>query len=247
MRRTRVSDDPQTEPQPEPPQPEVVPEPAEAEPEQIAFDVSDFPGGARSAIEAVLMVVDQPVTADELASALELSVEDVRTHLTDLEREYDEQQRGFAIRSINDGWRVYSRSDFAPVVEKFLLDGQQARLTQASLETLAVIAYRQPISRSRVSAVRGVNVDGVIRTLLTRGLVEEAGTDGEHGATLYRTTGYFLERIGVTSIDDLPELAPYLPELDDLDDELAEMVATAPAAEAAPEAVPEPVRSDDGA
>lgn len=221
MRRTRVSDDPQTEPQPEPPQPDVVPEAAEAaeaEPEQIAFDVSDFPGGARSAIEAVLMVVDQPVTADELASALELSVEDVRTHLTDLEREYDEQQRGFAIRSINDGWRVYSRSDFAPVVEKFLLDGQQARLTQASLETLAVIAYRQPISRSRVSAVRGVNVDGVIRTLLTRGLIHELGQDTEGGAMLYGTTPLFLQRIGLGSLEELPPLAPYLPDADVIDE-----------------------------
>ena len=104
-----------------------------------------------------------------------------------------------------------------------MLDGQQARLTQAALETLAVVAYKQPVSRARVSAIRGVNVDGVMRTLLTRGLVEEAGHDGEHGATLYRTTGYFLERIGVTSLDELPELAPYLPDMDDLEDDLAAM------------------------
>jgi segregation and condensation protein B len=109
-----------------------------------------------------------------------------------------------------------------------VLDGQQARLTQAALETLAVVAYKQPVSRARVSAIRGVNVDGVMRTLLTRGLVEEAGRDGEHGATLYRTTGYFLERIGVTSLDELPELAPYLPDMEDLEDELAEAVVSAP-------------------
>ena len=121
---------------------EVVPE------EQIAFDINDFPGGARSAIEAVLMVVDQPISEVAMASALELPLDDVVAHLHALEEEYTEQQRGFTLRSVAGGWRVYSRSEFAPVVEKFLLDGQQAKLTQASLETLAVIAYRQPISRS---------------------------------------------------------------------------------------------------
>lgn len=196
-------------------QPEVVAE------EQIAFDVNDFPGGARGAIEAVLMVVDEPVTEMALASALELPVDDVRSHLEELEGEYAEQRRGFTLRSVAGGWRVYSRSDYAPVVEKFLLDGQQAKLTQASLETLAVIAYRQPISRSRVSAVRGVNVDGVVRTLVNRGLIEELGTETEGGAVLYGTTAYFLQRLGLGSLDDLPALAPYLPEIDVLD-EIAE-------------------------
>ncbi|MDU0315514.1 SMC-Scp complex subunit ScpB [Phycicoccus sp. M110.8] len=208
----------------------VVEEPAtEVEPateapvaeEQFAFDVNDFPGGARSALEAVLMVVDEPVTEVALASALELPVDDVREHLEGLEREYAEQQRGFTLRSVAGGWRVYSRSDYAAVVEKFLLDGQQAKLTQASLETLAVIAYRQPISRSRVSAVRGVNVDGVVRTLLNRGLIEELGAEGDSGAVLYGTTDYFLQRLGLGSIDELPALAPYLPEVDVLD-EIAE-------------------------
>ncbi|HET8765785.1 MAG TPA: SMC-Scp complex subunit ScpB [Pedococcus sp.] len=189
--------------------------------EQFAFDVNDFPGGARSALEAVLMVVDEPVTEVALASALELPVDDVREHLEGLEREYAEQQRGFTLRSVAGGWRVYSRSDYAAVVEKFLLDGQQAKLTQASLETLAVIAYRQPISRSRVSAVRGVNVDGVVRTLLNRGLIEELGAEGDSGAVLYGTTDYFLQRLGLGSIDELPALAPYLPEVDVLD-EIAE-------------------------
>jgi segregation and condensation protein B len=196
---------------------------AEHEPgeEQFAFDVGDFPGGARSAIEAVLMVVDEPVTEVSLASALELPVDDVRGHLEALEEEYAAAQRGFTLRSVAGGWRVYSRADYAPVVEKFLLDGQQAKLTQASLETLAVIAYRQPISRSRVSAVRGVNVDGVVRTLLNRGLIEELGAEGESGAVLYGTTDYFLQRLGLGSIDELPALAPYLPEVDVLD-EIAE-------------------------
>jgi segregation and condensation protein B len=213
----------ETDPVVEEPATEVV-EPATEAPvaeEQFAFDVNDFPGGARSALEAVLMVVDEPVTEVALASALELPVDDVREHLEGLEREYAEQQRGFTLRSVAGGWRVYSRSDYAAVVEKFLLDGQQAKLTQASLETLAVIAYRQPISRSRVSAVRGVNVDGVVRTLLNRGLIEELGAEGDSGAVLYGTTDYFLQRLGLGSIDELPALAPYLPEVDVLD-EIAE-------------------------
>lgn len=189
--------------------------------EQLAFDVNDFPGGLRSAIEAVLMVVDEPVTEMALASALEIPVPDVEAALAELEEGYAEQQRGFTLRQVGGGWRIYSRADYAPVVSKFILDGQQARLTQASLETLAVIAYRQPVSRSRVAAVRGVNVDGVIRTLVGRGLIEEVGSDEESTANLYGTTSYFLERLGLQSLDDLPALAPYLPEVDVLD-EIAE-------------------------
>ena len=191
---------------------DVVPE------EQIAFDLNDFPGGARSALEAVLMVVDEPVTEVELASALELQIEDVVGHLTALEVDYAETQRGFTLRRVAGGWRMYSRSEFAPVVEKFVLDGRQAKLTHASLETLAVIAYRQPVARARVSAVRGVNVDGVVRTLVSRGLVEELPDPGESGAVLYGTTPYFLQRMGLNSLDELPALAPYLPDVDVLDE-----------------------------
>jgi len=189
--------------------------PAEVPPEQVAFDLNDFAGGARSAIEAVLMVIDEPVTELSLASALELPVEDVLAHLHALAADYDEGNRGFALRAIAGGWRVYSRSEYAPVVEKFLLDGAQAKLTQAALETLAVIAYRQPVSRSRISSVRGVNVDGVVRTLLSRGLIEarslpeeSMGAGGENGAILYGTTSYFLQRLGLGSLD---ELRPWLP------------------------------------
>ena len=138
----------------------------------------------RPSLEAILMVADQPLDQVTLASAVGYPVEQVASALTDLAGEYDEQGRGFELRSVAGGWRYYTREEFAPVVEKFVLDGQQARLTQAALETLAVVAYKQPISRARVSAVRGVNVDGVMRTLLTRGLVEEAGQDGETGANL---------------------------------------------------------------
>ncbi|HWU22951.1 MAG TPA: SMC-Scp complex subunit ScpB [Nocardioides sp.] len=183
----------------------------------------------RPALEAVLMVADQPLDEMALATAVGYPAGEVAAALTDLAQEYADQGRGFDLRNVAGGWRYYTREEFAPVVEAFVLEGQQARLTQAALETLAVVAYQQPVSRARVSAIRGVNVDGVMRTLVNRGLVEDAGQDGEHGATLYRTTSYFLERIGVVSIDELPELAPHLPDLEDLEDELAEAFG-APAA-----------------
>jgi segregation and condensation protein B len=172
----------------------------------------------RTALEAILMVVDEPVGDVTLAQVTERPTDEVAAALRGLAAEYDEQNRGFELREVAGGWRFYTRASAAAYVEKFVLDGQQARLTQAALETLAVVAYRQPVSRARVSAVRGVNVDGVMRTLLARGLVEEAGHDGEGGSTLYRTSSYFLERLGLRSIDQLPELAPFLPDMDALDD-----------------------------
>ena len=184
----------------------------------------------RPALEAVLMVADQPLDDATLASAVGYPVTEVVEALDAHAAEYTEQGRGFELRNVAGGWRYYTREDYAPVVERFVLDGQQARLTQAALETLAVVAYKQPVSRSRVSAIRGVNVDGVMRTLLTRGLVEEAGTDEETGAHLYRTSSYFLERIGITSHEELPELAPFLPGVDDYEDE-----QEVPAATVAPE------------
>lgn len=187
------------------------------DPEQETFDVADLPGGARAALEAVLMVVEEPVSPVMLATALDLPVDQVEGHLHDLAAEYDDQQRGFALLPTAGGWRFYSRHEHGVVVEKFLLDGQRARLTQAALETLAVVAYRQPVTRARVSAVRGVNVDGVVRTLLTRGLITEIGVDGEHGAVLYGTTPYFLQRLGLASLEDLPPLAPYLPDADSVE------------------------------
>jgi len=193
----------------------------------------------RPALEALLMVADQPMETMALAAAVGYPTDEVIAALTALVQEYDEQGRGFELRNVGGGWRYYTREEYAAVVEGYVLEGQQARLTQAALETLAVVAYKQPISRARVSAIRGVNVDGVMRTLLNRGLVEEAGQDHETQANLYRTTGYFLERIGVQSLDELPELAPYLPDMADLEDELAEMVAPAPmASEPAPEEHP---------
>jgi segregation and condensation protein B len=168
----------------------------------------------KPALEAVLMVVDEPATEENLAKVLERPRREVARALRELADEYAIQGRGFDLRLVAGGWRFYTRPAYAPAVEKFVLDGQQARLTQAALETLAVVAYRQPVSRSRVSAVRGVNCDGVMRTLLQRGLIEESGTEPETGAILYRTTNYFLERMGLRGLDELPELAPFLPEVD---------------------------------
>jgi segregation and condensation protein B len=167
-------------------------------------------------IEAILMVIDEPVTEETLAKVLDRSSEEIASALVTLVSSYE--QNGFELRQISGGWRFYSRPEYSAVVERFVLDGQQSRLTQAALETLAVIAYRQPVSRARVSAIRGVNVEAVMKTLVTRGLVEEFGLESETGAILYRTTTYFLERLGLNSIADLPALAPYLPDLDRLDE-----------------------------
>lgn len=186
---------------------------ADEQAEVLAVPVADL----NPALEAVLMVADQPLEVTALAAVLGYPTHEVAEALHDLAAQYAGEGRGFELREVGGGWRFYTRAEFAPVVEAFLLDGQQARLTQAALETLAVVAYRQPVSRARVSAIRGVNVDGVMRTLLNRGLVEDAGTDKETGAHLYRTSSYFLERIGIGSLEELPELAPFLPDLGDLD------------------------------
>ena len=177
----------------------------------------DVGGPALPAVlEAILLVTDEPVPAMTLAQVVERPTGEVEAALGTLADEYGQQGRGFELRQVAGGWRLYTRADCAPFVERFVLDGQQARLTQAALETLAVIAYRQPVTRQRVSAVRGVNVDGVVRTLLARGLIAEAGQDEDTGATRYRTTSYFLERIGLQALDELPSLAPLLPELDEV-------------------------------
>ena len=183
-----------------------------------AEDIQETPEGPglRAALEAILLVADEPVPVVVLAQVLERPRSEVTAELHHLAEEYLAQGRGFDLREIAGGWRFYTREDCAPLVERFVSDGQEVRLTQAALETLAVVAYRQPVSRARVSAVRGVNCDSVMRTLVLRGLVEEAGTDPETGAILYRTTGYFLERLGLA---DLPDLAPFLPE--DIEDENA--------------------------
>lgn len=171
-----------------------------------------------AALESVLLVVDSPIAEEQLSSALEQPVRRVKRALRTLSTRYTESGSGIDLRRAGDGWRFYTRDRFAPFVEKLLLDGQRAKLTRAALETLAVIAYRQPVTRARIAAVRGVNVDGVIRTLVARGLIEETGTDSDTGGILYRTTELFLERLGLSSLHDLPPIAPLLPEVDAIDD-----------------------------
>jgi segregation and condensation protein B len=172
------------------------------------------------ALEAVLMVTDQPLDHLTLAQAVGHPPQQVERALIQLAADYTAAGRGFDLRSVGGGWRFYTRDEYAPIVERYVRDGQQARLTQAALETLAVVAYRQPVSRGRVSAIRGVNVDGVMRTLVTRGLVEESGSDSETGAILYRTTSHFLERVGLGSLEELPPLAPLLPDMEDVEEEM---------------------------
>lgn len=172
-----------------------------------------------SALEAVLMVVSQPTTAAELAEALEVPENEVRQALEQLAATYQAEERGFVLREVGGGWRIYSAPQYADVVSRFVIGGQSAKLTSAALETLAVIAYRQPISRGRIGAIRGVNVDSVVRTLAARGLITEVGEEPS-GAVLYGTTDEFLERMGMKSLSELEPLAPYLPDLEELNEEI---------------------------
>ncbi|WP_194823668.1 SMC-Scp complex subunit ScpB [Micromonospora sp. S-DT3-3-22] len=166
----------------------------------------------RGALEAILLVVDEPVSELVLAQVLEQSPERIGPVLDDIAAGYTAAGHGFELRRAAGGWRLYTRPEYAAHVERFVLDGQSVRLTQAALETLAVVAYKQPVTRGRVSAIRGVNCDGVLRTLVSRGLVEECGAEPDSGAFLYRTTTMFLEKLGLDSVADLPPLAPFLPD-----------------------------------
>jgi segregation and condensation protein B len=166
-----------------------------------------------AAVEAVLFVSDAPVTATALAAGLHRPVPEIEAALTQLGQELASRGSGVELREVGEGVRLYTRPDLAGWIESFLMDGQRVRLTQAALETLAVVAYRQPVTRARISAIRGVNVDGVVRTLIARGLIAEVGADPDTGGGLFRTTELFLEKMGLRSLDELPSLAPLLPDL----------------------------------
>jgi segregation and condensation protein B len=184
--------------------------------DEVLFDIAGAhldDAALRGALEAILLVVDEPVADVVLAQVLDQPTDRVTATLERIAADFAAAEgRGFELRRAAGGWRLYTRPEYAPYVERFVLDGQSARLTQAALETLAVVAYKQPVSRSRVAAVRGVNSDGVMRTLVARGLIEECGTEPESGAFLYRTTRMFLEKLGLDSVDELPPLAPFLPD-----------------------------------
>ena len=172
----------------------------------------------RGAIEAILMVVDEPVAPADIASALDVPEPQILAELEALRDEFADPNnpRGFELRSTEGRWRFYSSPLFADVVGTFIVDGQSSRLSQAALETLAVVAYRQPVTRGQVSQIRGVNVDTVMKTLSARGLITEIGEMG--GAVLFGTTTQFLERLGLSSLDELPPLAPFLPDLASIDE-----------------------------
>jgi segregation and condensation protein B len=168
----------------------------------------------RRAVEAILMVADQPIEAQLLAQVTETSVDEIERLLRELAHEFAEE-RGFVLVEIAGGWRVQSHPDLAPYVERFVLEGQSARLSAAALETMAIVAYKQPISRAQISAIRGVNVDGVVRTLEHRGYITEVGHDpGPGQPALFGTTSLFLERVGLATLDDLPPIADFVPSAD---------------------------------
>jgi segregation and condensation protein B len=171
----------------------------------------------RSALEAILMVIDEPASIEILAQIVNTPIAEVEIELANLAFELEEKQSGFLLKQVAGGWRFYTNEECWPIVEKFVKEGQPAKLTQASLETLAVVAYKQPVSKGRISVIRGVNVDSVIRTLLNRGLIEEAGIEHESQSILYKTTNYFLERLGINELSQLPPVADYLPDMSALD------------------------------
>lgn len=203
------------------------------------------PEQLRGALEALLLIADEPVSETNLAAALRVPTDDVAAAIADLVAFYAETGRGFELRKIAGGWRYYTREEYADLISGVVLEGQTAKLSQAALETLAVIAYLQPVSRARVSAVRGVNVDGVVRTLLARDLVTETGSE-DSGATLFRTTDYFLERMGLQSLEELPELAPYLPEATELEEELGQLAVVPAAAPTAADSADDPDAPEPG-
>ena len=172
----------------------------------------------RGALEAILMVAPEPIGADRLAAAIDLPEADTDALLRAMARAYTEEQRGFELREAGGGWRFYSHPRYSEIVAGFITSGQSSRLSVQALETLAVIAYRQPCTRAQIASIRGVEVDSVVRTLVTRGLVEQVGTTAATGASLYATTPLFLEKMGMNSLDDLAPLAPYLPDDADLDE-----------------------------
>ncbi len=201
-------------------------------------DLSPIGDEARRALEAVIMVADQPIEASILAQLVERSPQQVEDLLAGLAASYEEDGRGFQLVRVAGGWRYQSHEDLSPYVERFVLSGQSARLSAAALETLAIVAYKQPISRAQVSAIRGVNVDGVMRTLQQRGYIAEVGKDPTPGnPSMFATTPLFLEKLGLNDVDELPSLGDFIPGADVV--ELLEQGLRAEAdADPTPQAVP---------
>lgn len=166
----------------------------------------------RKALEAILLVVEEPVEATALAQVLEVATDDVVATLRALRAEYVDDGRGFVLREVAGGWRFYTDPGAAPYVERFVLHGKSGRLSQAALETLAIVAYKQPVTRAQISEIRGVDADGAVRSLVSRGLIEEVGRDPSPGQPLlYGTTPAFLERLGLRDLEELPPLPSIAP------------------------------------
>ena len=167
----------------------------------------------RKALEAILLVVEEPVDPNTLAQVLEVPTEDVVATLRALRSEYVDAGRGFVLREVAGGWRLYTDPGAAAYVERFVLHGRSGRLSQAALETLAIVAYKQPVTRSRVSEIRGVDADGAVRSLVSRGLIEEVGREPTPGQPLLDgTTASFMERLGISDLDELPTLTELVPD-----------------------------------
>lgn len=219
--------------------------------DQIDADVDELRTAEQIApdIEALILLATEPISAESLAAAVHASVEIVEQTLTDLADFYDRTGRGFQLQHVAGGWRYATRPAQAEIIGQWVIEGQQNKLSQAALETLAVIAYLQPVPRSRVSAVRGVNVDGVVRTLLTRGLIIQEGGEEAGTANLLRTTDYFLERLGIASLAELPPIAPLLPEASELEAELAGLAEqpSPPAAQPSPAGQERPSNQEESA
>jgi len=182
-------------------------------PELPELDPNVVPADVRAALEAILLVASDPVAPTVLAQLLEVSVETVDALCEYLTDSYAQEERGFTISRVAGGYRYQTADAQAPYVERFVLEGQTTRLSTAALETLAIVAYKQPISRAQIASIRGVNVDSVARTLQQRGYIDEVGRDpGPGNATLYGTTALFLERLGVDSLRDLPNLTDFVPD-----------------------------------
>lgn len=182
-------------------------------------------GAIGPALEAILLMATEPMPVAELAAALGAGVEEVTAELDAIAAFYTSNGRGIRLRAVAGGWRFATDPAVSPILEAWLVNEQRSRLSQAALETLAVIAYLQPVSRGRVSAVRGVNVDGVVRNLVLRGLVKEDGRDDLTGAATFSTTPLFLQKMGLGSLEELPDLAPLLPDAVALEAELGEVAA----------------------
>lgn len=201
---------------------------AQPKPHTSRIDVDDFPGGLKACLEAILMAADQPQTAQDFARILSAGVEEIEETLLCMQKEYEgtsvdgddgaalPEMRGFELRKTARGWQYASRAEYEQVVSAFITDGQNARLSQAALEALAIIAYKQPMTRAQVAAIRGVNSDGVIRSLMVRGLIRECGVDEETRAALLGTSELFLDYMGIASVEELPSLAPMLPDSNDM-------------------------------